>query len=111
MSTEDTYILGISMTKFGKHPDKDAIDLAASASIAALADADVSMADMQILAAGNLTGGGLATGQAIQKQIGQTGIPVYNVSNACGTGATALRTIIMSIKAGESDFGLAVGVE
>ena len=33
------------------------------------------------------------------------------MSNACATGATALRTVVMSIKAGESDFGLAVGVE
>ena len=30
-------------------------------------------------------------GQQLQKQIGQTGIPVYNVANACATGATALR--------------------
>jgi acetyl-CoA acetyltransferase len=50
-------------------------------------------------------------GQMIQKQVGQTGIPVYNVSNACATGATALRTAIMAIKAGECDMGLAVGVE
>ena len=56
-------------------------------------------------------GGGLGIGQAIQKQIGQTGIPVYNVSNACATGATALRTAIMAVKAGECDYGLAVGVE
>jgi acetyl-CoA acetyltransferase len=50
-------------------------------------------------------------GQQVQKQIGQTGIPVYNVANACATGATALRTAIMSVKAGECDFGLAFGVE
>ena len=50
-------------------------------------------------------------GQQLQKQIGQTGIPVYNVANACATGATALRTAIMAIKAGEADIGLAVGVE
>jgi acetyl-CoA acetyltransferase len=47
----------------------------------------------------------------VQKQIGQTGIPVYNVSNACATGATALRTVVMALKAGECDMGLAVGVE
>ncbi len=110
MAADDVYILGIKMTKFGKHPDKDVVDLAAEAAMAALADGGVTMADMQILAAGNLMGRG-AIGQAIQKQIGQTGIPVYNVSNACATGATALRTVIMSIKAGESDMGLAVGVE
>src|SRR3546814_12282981 len=50
-------------------------------------------------------------GQQLQKQIGQTGIPVYNVANACATGATALRTAIMAVKAGECDMGLAVGVE
>ena len=69
------------------------------------------MNDIGVLAAGNLMGGGLGIGQALQKQVGQTGIPVYNVSNACATGATALRTAIMAIKAGECDMGLAVGVE
>jgi acetyl-CoA acetyltransferase len=33
------------------------------------------------------------------------------VANACATGATALRTGIMAVKAGECDMGLAVGVE
>src|SRR3954454_10740255 len=109
MATDDVWILGINMTKFGKHPDEDAVDLASQASLAALKDAGVSMKDMGILAAGNLMGGGV--GQALQKQIGQTGIPVYNVANACATGATALRTVVMAIKAGETDMGLAVGVE
>src|SRR5262245_42991290 len=108
--SEDVWILGIHMTKFGKHPDKDSVDLAAEAALAALADAAKSIKDMGILAAGNLLGGG-GLGQQLQKQIGQTGIPVYNVANACATGATALRTAIMAVKAGEVDYGLAVGVE
>jgi acetyl-CoA acyltransferase len=109
--SESVWILGINMTKFGKHPDKDTVDLAAEATLAALDDAGVSMKDMGVLAAGNLMGQGLGIGQAIQKQVGQTGIPVYNVANACATGATALRTAIMAVKAGECDYGLAVGVE
>ncbi len=108
--TTDVWILGINMTKFGKHPDLDVVDLAAEAAQAALKDAGVSMREMGVLAAGNLMGGG-GVGQQLQKQIGQTGIPVYNVANACATGATALRTAIMSVKAGECDYGLAVGVE
>ena len=52
-----------------------------------------------------------STGQMLQKQLGQTGIPVYNVANACATGATALRVACMAIKAGETDMGLAFGVE
>jgi acetyl-CoA acetyltransferase len=98
------------MTKFGKHPDKDTVDLAAEAARGALADGGVAMKDMQVLAAGNLMGGG-GMGQQLQKQIGQTGIPVYNVANACATGATALRVAYMAVKAGEADLGIAVGVE
>lgn len=108
--TETVWILGINMTKFGKHLDKDIVDLGAMATIAALADAGVAMDKMDILAAGNLMGP-MGYGQALQKQVGQTGIPVYNVQNACATGATALRTVMMAIKAGEADFGLAVGAE
>jgi len=106
---EDVWILGIHMTKFGKHPDKDTIDLAAEAAMGALSDAGVSMKDIGVLGYGNLVGG--TNGQMLQKQIGQTGIPVYNVSNACATGATALRVAVMSVKSGEVDYGLAVGVE
>ncbi|CAN5468983.1 lipid-transfer protein [soil metagenome] len=109
-ASDEIWILGIHMTKFGKHFDKDVVDLGSEAIMGALADAGVTMADIGILAAGNLMGSG-GIGQQLQKQIGQTGIPVYNVSNACATGATALRTAIMAVKAGEVDMGLAVGVE
>src|SRR5687767_11829057 len=112
MSTsDDIWILGIHMTKFGKHPDKDTVDLAAEAVQGALADGGVSMRDVGVLAAGSLMAASGGVGQQLQKQIGQTGIPVYNVANACATGATALRTAIMAVKAGECDMGLAVGVE
>jgi acetyl-CoA acetyltransferase len=106
--SEDVWILGIHMTRFGKHADKDAVDLAAEATMAALADAGVTMREIGVIGSGNLRG---TTGQALQKQVGQTGIPVYNVSNACATGATALRVAVMSVKSGEVDYGLAVGVE
>ncbi len=109
-ASDEIWILGINMTKFGKHPDLDTVDLGAQAIMAALADAGVTMADIGVFAAGNLLGGG-GIGQQLQKQVGQTGIPVYNVSNACATGATALRTAIMAVKAGECDMGLACGVE
>ncbi|MEZ5169963.1 MAG: thiolase family protein [Acidimicrobiia bacterium] len=109
--SDDIFILGITMTKFGKHPDKDAVDLGAEAAMAALADGGVTMADVGVLAAGNLMNASAGFGQQLQKQIGQTGIPVFNVANACATGATALRAAIMAVKAGECDMGLAVGVE
>lgn len=111
MSSDDIWILGITMTKFGKHPDLDVVDLASEATLGALADGGVTMADVGIIAAGNLMGAAMGIGQMLQKQVGQTGIPVFNVTNACATGATALRTVVMALKAGEADVGLAVGVE
>jgi acetyl-CoA acetyltransferase len=111
MGSGDVWILGIHMTKFGKHPDQDTVDLAAEAAVGALRDGGVTMKQMGVLAAGNLMASNAGIGQQLQKQIGQTGIPVYNVANACATGATALRTAIMAVKAGETDMGLAVGVE
>ena len=109
--SDPIWILGIHMTKFGKYPDKDIVDLASQAALAALADGGVTMQDMGVLAAGCLMASNAGIGQQLQKQIGQTGIPVYNVANACATGATALRTAIMAVKSGEVDMGLAVGVE
>jgi acetyl-CoA acyltransferase len=107
---DNVWILGIHMTKFGKHPDKDTLDLGAEAVQGALRDAGVGMRDIGVMGSGNLIGDP-GYGQLLQKQVGQTGIPVYNVSNACATGATALRVAVMAIKAGEADMGLAVGVE
>src|SRR5204862_1012430 len=99
------------MTKFMRYRDKDSIDLASEAALAALDDGDVSIFDMGILAVGSLFEANAMLGQRLQKQIGQTGIPVYNVANACATGATAVRTVLMAIKAGEADMGLAIGAE
>ena len=71
MANDDIWILGISMTKFGKHPDKDVVDLAAEAALGALADGGVTIKDMGVLAAGNLMGAAAGIGQQLQKQIGR----------------------------------------
>ncbi|HXB50928.1 MAG TPA: hypothetical protein VNW50_24470 [Streptosporangiaceae bacterium] len=107
---DSLWIIGVAMTKFMRYKDKDLIDLGSEAATAALADAGLTIFDADILAAGCLydTNG---IGQRLQKQIGQTGIPVYNVTNACATGATAFRVAAMAIKAGEASIGLAVGLE
>ncbi len=111
MADRDVWIIGTHMTKFGRFPDKDLIDLGAVAALAALADGGVTIQDMDVMGAGNLFEASSGVGQRLQKQIGQTGIPVYNVANACATGATAVRCVYMAIKSGEAEMGLAVGLE
>jgi acetyl-CoA acetyltransferase len=99
------------MTKFQRYPDKDLIDLGAEAAMNALDDAGVTIHDVDVMGAGNLAEAASGVGQRVQKQIGQTGIPVFNVANACATGATAVRCAYLAIKAGEAEIGLAVGLE
>jgi acetyl-CoA acyltransferase len=109
--SNDVWVLGVSMTRFGRYPDKDLIDLGSEAALNALDDAGVGMADVQEFVCGNVYEASSPNGQRLLKQIGQTGIPVTNVSNACATGATAVRSAYLSIKAGEADVALAVGLE
>src|SRR4051794_41869706 len=98
---ESVWVLGASMTKISRYPDKDVIDLAAEVTFNALDDAGVTIFDMEVLAAGSMFNMG-GIGQAVAKQVGQTGIPIYNVVNACATGATAVRTAYLEIAAGGS---------
>ncbi|MHB8439716.1 MAG: thiolase family protein [Acidimicrobiales bacterium] len=109
--SDTVWIIGTAMTKFGRYPDKDTVDLASEVALDAMADSETSIHDMQVMAVGCLMEASAMLGQRIQKQIGQTGIPVYNVANACATGATAVRTALLAIKAGEADMALAIGVE
>ena len=111
MAGDSVWVLGTSMTRFGRYPDLDAVDLGARVCLQAFADGGVTVHDMDVMAAGTLFQANTSMGQRIQKQIGQTGIPVFNVTNACATGATAIRTVYLAIKAGEASMGLAVGVE
>ena len=107
----DVYVVGIDMIRFGRYPDRTVPDLAAESALLALDDAGLTIKDVQALYCGNLGQASGMVGQRMLAEIGQTGIPVTNVANACATGATAFRDAWMSIKAGVYDITLAVGVE
>src|SRR5215468_8470141 len=107
----DVYVLGIGMIKFGRYKDKDVHELAADAALLALKDAGMSIKDIELLASGNLLQASNMIGQRILQQIGQTGIPVVNVSNACATGSTAFRDAYFAVGSGEYDVAMAVGSE
>ena len=107
----DAYIVGVDMIKFGRFPEKTVPQIGAEAALLALDDCGLTIQDMQALYCGNLGQASGMVGQRLLQEIGQTGIPVVNVSNACATGATAFREAWTSIKAGLYDVVLAVGVE
>ena len=98
--SNDVYIIGIDMIKFGRFPNKTVPELAAESILLALDDANLSMADMQAFFCGNIKEVNRMVGQKTLQLVGQTGIPIVNCTNACATGATAFREGWMSIKAG-----------
>ena len=107
----DVYVLGIDMIKFGRFPDKSVPQLGAEAAKLAMKDAGLTIQDMEALYSGNLMQAAAMVGQRVLQEIGMTGIPVTNSSNACATGATAFREGWTAIKAGLYDVVLVVGVE
>jgi len=107
----EAYVAGVGMLKIGRYPARDPVDLGAEAALQALDDAGLGMRDVQLLVCGNLLQAMNMIGQRILQQIGQTGIPVINVTNACATGSTAFRQCVTAVRAGEVDVALAIGVE
>lgn len=107
----DVFIIGIDMIPFNKRSGLAPQELGAMAALAALDDCGLAIHDMQSLSCGNVMRASGMIGQRILRQIGETGIPVTNVANACATGATAFRDAVLTIRSGAADLALAVGVE
>jgi acetyl-CoA acyltransferase len=107
----DAYVVGVDMIKFGRFADRTVPEIGAQSVLLALDDCGLTIHDMEALYCGNLGQASGMVGQRILQQVGQTGIPVINVANACATGATAFREAWAAVKAGLYDCVMAVGVE
>lgn len=107
----NVYVLGTGMTKFGRYPEKNVPLLGGEAALMALKDAGVGIKDVEIFFCGNLFQAPNMVGQRVLQQVGQTGIPVVNVANACATGSTAFREAYMAVASGMYEIAMAVGVE
>jgi acetyl-CoA acetyltransferase len=80
------------------------------AAIAALADAGIDYGQVQQAYAGYVYGDSTC-GQAALYGVGQTGIPIVNVNNACATGSSALFLARQAVESGAVDCVLALGFE
>lgn len=108
MST-DVFIVGIEMCKFGRYPELTPGQLGAGVALGALDEAGVTVQDIEAVYSGsNYT---TMIGQKVLQQIGQTGVPIVNLVNACATGATAIREAWIAIRACEYETVLCLGVE
>ena len=106
----DVHVVGVGMTRFGKHPERDAADLGAEALLGAIGDAGIDARAIEAAYCGHVFQG-MVTGQRILAQVGLAGLPLSNVENACSSGATALREASLAVRAGEHDVVVAIGTE
>ncbi len=109
-------IIGGTMTKFGRHMERNLKSLVAEAVNGALKDAGVDKAQLQGAWVGNASQGVLqgqesVRGQVVLRDMGIGLIPVINVENACASSATALHGARAMVALGEMDVALAVGME
>jgi acetyl-CoA acetyltransferase len=104
-------VLGVGMAPFST-PRAGAtyLDLGQVAARAALADAGVDYATVQQVYAGYVYGDS-ACGQRVVYGLGMTGVPVFNVTNYCATGSSALFLARQAVESGAVDCVLAVGFE
>jgi acetyl-CoA acyltransferase len=107
----EVYIIGADMIAFGRYPDKTPAQLGGQAALMALDDCGLTIDDVEVFYTGSSFTAGASMSQQIMREIGQTGIPCVNVSNACASGATAVREAFIAVKSGLYDVALAVGTE
>jgi acetyl-CoA acetyltransferase len=114
--SDDVAIIGIGMTRFGRHEDLSLKALAGPSIVDALADADIAVDDVEMAFVANamsaiMTGQTSVVGQGVLRALGFSGIPVFNIDNACAGSSSALSLGVQAIRAGAAKIVLVCGVE
>jgi acetyl-CoA C-acetyltransferase len=108
-------VIGVGMTKFGEHWDKQLRDLFVEAALEAIGDAQVDLRDIKAMFIGNM-GSGLWVeqehlGPLLADYLGIPGIPSLKIESACASSGMAFRLGVISVAVGLYDIVLVGGVE
>jgi acetyl-CoA C-acetyltransferase len=104
----DVAVVGVGLHPFGRFPGASGIEMGAIAIRRALADAGVEWQDIQFAFGGSCE---IDNPDAVVALVGLTGIPFTDVYNGCATAASALTLAANTIRLGDYDLGLAVGMD
>ncbi len=111
--TQRVNVIGVGMTKFFKPGDpngKDYPQMGADAVRLALQDAGIDYSEIQQAWTGYVYGDSCSGHRAIY-EVGQTGIPIFNVNSNCSTGSSALFAARQAVASGAIDVALVLGFE
>jgi len=107
----EVVIAGVGLHPFGRFPEKPLEELARRAILEALQDAGVSYRQIQAAYFGHVYYYGMSVGEAVLRGLGLTGIPVFNVENACSSSSTAFEMAFWAVASGVYDLVLTFGAE
>ena len=111
--SKKVYVIGVGMTKFTKPGDAAAPDYhiaGKEAILEALADAGIGYNKVQQAWTGYVYGDSCCGMRAVY-EVGQTGIPIFNVNSNCSTGSSALFGARQAVEGGVVECALALGFE
>jgi acetyl-CoA acetyltransferase len=107
---EGVAVAGVGMVRFGLHHDRPVVHLARDAGLAALADAGMTLADVDEAFVGYINGDSLVGPQAM-KELGLTGLPLTHIDSASATGSVAFREAAWAVASGRADVAMALGFD
>ncbi|MFZ2630189.1 MAG: thiolase family protein [Desulfosalsimonadaceae bacterium] len=112
----EVFVVGVGMTRFAKHLDRNIKSLAKEALDKTLTDAGISKEKIEAVYFSNSNWGYQSDqhcirGQVALRPIGIEGIPIYNLENACAGGATAFHSAWLGVASGLYECALALGAE
>ena len=105
---DDVAIIGVGLHPFGRFPGTSAIEMGAKAARLAMTDAGIAWKDVQFAFGGSYE---VDNPDAVVNFLGLTGLPFTDVYNGCATAASALSQAANTIRLGEYDVGMAIGMD
>lgn len=109
--SQRVHVAGVGMVPFATPRTSEPYDvMGENATLAALADTGIDYDQIQQAYVGYVYGDSTC-GQAALYRVGQSGIPVVNVTNNCSTGSSALFLARQAIASGAADCVLVLGFE
>ena len=115
MKNREVAIVSTGVHPWGVWPDKSQAEMAVEAIVMALENANLSWREIEFIGSASplwvADKEGLdcnLSGTAIERLIGNIGVPVISTSNACASGTAALFAACMAVASGEFDVALAV---
>jgi len=108
--TTPIVVSGVGMHPFGRFGEKSAVAMGVEALVEALTDASTAWKDVDALFCAHMYAG-TGAGHKIAAILGQTGIPIVNVENACSSGGAAVLAARHALASGDYATVAVVGIE